>query len=129
MAPVGTVGEPIVVRGHSRAAPRGLFSGQDHTQYKSHCLRMRNTWTVPVILGDRIPRCDRGEEEREMWARMVMILFIPWRNPSDLKAESESWLSAYERQRHVFTKQQLGFISQMNILSECRDVRDEFCDS
>ncbi|KAI9067679.1 hypothetical protein FKP32DRAFT_1550925, partial [Trametes sanguinea] len=54
---------------------------------------------VPVILGERVPRSDRGEDEREVWARMMSILFIPWRRPSDLKRVDETWLEAFDRHR------------------------------
>ena len=79
---------------------------------------------MPVLLGERIPRSDRGAAEKEAWARMMLILFVPWRHPSDLKSSTESWLAAFERQRNHITSRHLQIIENMNVLSECRDVRD-----
>ncbi|KAI0328314.1 hypothetical protein GY45DRAFT_1218212, partial [Cubamyces sp. BRFM 1775] len=110
------------------AAPHGAFCSKDHTQFNTHCLRLRTTWTVPVLLGDRTPRSDRGDEEKDMWARMMSILFIPWRNPSDLRSPAESWTKAFERHQNQLSDQHRKIIANMNVLSECRDVRDEFRD-
>ena len=107
-----------------RANARGVFSSPRHTQYDTHALRKRSVWTVPVILGDRIPRSDRSVGEREAWARMMLILFVPWREPSELRADGECWVDAFERQKHSISPMQMGVIENMNIFSECRDVRD-----
>ncbi|KAI9069267.1 hypothetical protein FKP32DRAFT_1540771, partial [Trametes sanguinea] len=111
-------------RGGRVAEARGSFSSAQHTQYSTHHLRRRSEWTVPVILGDRAPRSDRGDEERDRWARMVLILFVPWRVPADILRAGESWIDAYERQRVKISPAYLTIIANMNVLSECRDVRD-----
>ncbi|EIW51335.1 uncharacterized protein TRAVEDRAFT_95289, partial [Trametes versicolor FP-101664 SS1] len=85
----------------------------------------RTVWVVPVVLGDGLPRCDSGDLQRESWARTVLILFVPWRRPGDLKAPSESWYAAYERRRPGICSEHAAFIRNMNVLSECRDARSE----
>ncbi|KAI0634071.1 hypothetical protein C8Q77DRAFT_1019570, partial [Trametes polyzona] len=105
------------------ATLRGTFM-DSHSQFQTHMLRKRVKWTVPVVLGERIPRSDRGADEKNMWARMMLILFIPWRNPHDLRDPGEDWTSAFERQKYTVTPAQNQIISNMNVLSECRDVRD-----
>ena len=113
--------------GHNRgrqAVPRGLFSSPAHTQYETHMLKKRETWSVPVLLGERIPRSDRDQSEREAWARMMLILFVPWRSPADLRAVGESWHEAFERRREKISSKNFKIIENMNVLSECRDVRD-----
>ncbi|KAH9854428.1 hypothetical protein C2E23DRAFT_687602, partial [Lenzites betulinus] len=116
-----------VPRGRGRAV-RGTFASPEHTQFETHILRLRKVWSVPVILGDRVPRSDRGEEEKEAWARMMLIMFVAWRQPTDLKDVDESWVVAFERQRSRITAEHMRFIANMNVLSECRDVRDSFRD-
>ncbi|KAI9062911.1 hypothetical protein FKP32DRAFT_1552112, partial [Trametes sanguinea] len=106
------------------AEARGSFVSNEHTQFHTHHLRKRSEWTVPVILGDRIPRSDRGDDERERWARMMLILFIPWRVPADLRIQGGSWMETYERRKEGLSPAYLKIISNMNVLSECRDVRD-----
>ncbi|EIW53759.1 uncharacterized protein TRAVEDRAFT_134208, partial [Trametes versicolor FP-101664 SS1] len=105
-----------------------MFLSDAHTQYHTHLLRKRSKFQVPVILGDRIPRSDRGDEEREAWARMMLILFIPWRQPADLRGPDESWTAAYERHSSKISLRHKKIIANMNVLSECRDVRDSFRD-
>ncbi|KAI9065711.1 hypothetical protein FKP32DRAFT_1549886, partial [Trametes sanguinea] len=107
-----------------KAEPRGSFASEAHTQFRTHHLRRRTEWLIPVILGDRIPRSDRGDEEKEAWSRMMLILFIPWRSPHDLRNRTESWTTAFERHKSRLSPTQLKIIANMNVLSECRDVRD-----
>ncbi|TFK87210.1 hypothetical protein K466DRAFT_491266, partial [Polyporus arcularius HHB13444] len=96
-----------------------------HPQYQTHVLRKRTVWVVPVVLGDRIPRQDRGEEEREEWARTMMILFVPWRSPADMKRPNETWRAAFDRQQDMIRPAHHEIMRNMNVLSECRDARDE----
>ncbi|KAI9061814.1 hypothetical protein FKP32DRAFT_1555351, partial [Trametes sanguinea] len=110
-------------RGRTRE-PRGRFSSDLHTQFRTHMLRRRVKWIVPVILGERIPRSDRDMAEHEMWARMMSILFVPWRSVTDLRQQDESWNAAFERHRASISEKHLEVIGNMNVLSECRDARD-----
>ena len=103
---------------------RGIFSSDEHTQYSTHCLRRRIQEIVPVVIGKRTPRADRELEEKALWARMMLILFVPWRSPSDLRDENETWLDAFERQKVQISARNLCVIDNMNVLSECHDVRD-----
>ncbi|KAI0715422.1 hypothetical protein C8Q76DRAFT_602314, partial [Earliella scabrosa] len=105
------------------AQERGRFLEQ-HPQSSTHILRRRVVWTVPVILGDKIPRRDRSDDEREQWARAVLILFRPWRVPSDIRSEQETWLESYTRQEHLIPRDHRTFIDNINVLSECKDARD-----
>ncbi|KAH9850104.1 hypothetical protein C2E23DRAFT_712060, partial [Lenzites betulinus] len=114
--------------GGRKASARGLFSSREHTQFETHLLRRRSIWQVPVILGERIPRSDREDEEREAWARMMLILFVPWRVPTDLRHQHEPWTEAFQRHCHKISKKHVQVIANMNVLSECRDVRDAFRD-
>ena len=116
--------EHIPRRRGRKPNPREMFSSHHHTQYDTHGLRKRSVWTVPVILGDRIPRSDRSVEEKEAWARMMLILFVPWREPSDLRSVGESWRDAFDRQKPSIPPMQMKVIENMNVFSECRDVRD-----
>ncbi|KAJ7730792.1 hypothetical protein B0H16DRAFT_1235481, partial [Mycena metata] len=99
------------------------FCNRSHPQFETHAQIVRRTWYVPVILGPTFHRRDRSPEERELWARDVVILFKPWRTPSDLKEPGETWLSAalkLEADAHPWI---LRVIRNMNVLSECRDAR------
>ncbi len=107
-----------------QAAPRGRFSSRDHTQYTTHFLRRRLVWTVPVVLGATPPRPDRAPEEKALWARMMLILFVPWRKPSDIRLQNENWTAAFERLRGRISTKHMEVINNMNVLSECRDARD-----
>ena len=115
---------PSNTRRGRRAQARGEFASERHTQFNTHLLRRRTVFSVPLILGDRVPRHDRGDHEREQWARMMLILFVPWRQPSDLRGDDETWLHAYERQSNSISERHQEIIAHMNVLSECRDVRD-----
>ena len=104
---------------------RGEFSSSVHTQSATHVVRMRMRSLVPVILGNRTPRCDREPDEREAWARMMMILFVPWRRPSDLRNAEETWLQSYQRHESLIPAKHKMIVENMNVLSQCKDARDE----
>ncbi|KAI0709393.1 hypothetical protein C8Q76DRAFT_626018, partial [Earliella scabrosa] len=112
--------------GRRRGRPgeeRGVFAN-GHPQRESHMVRKRVIWVVPVILGDRIPRCDRSLEEKNRWARAMLTLFWPWRVPADLKDHDESWVDAYDRVAHTISPEHHSIIANMNVLAECKDARD-----
>ena len=112
---------------HRRGRPeeiRGEF-GETHPQHHTHVVRKRTVWVIPVILGDKIPRSDRSDEERELWARAILTLFIPWRCPQDLKAHNETWTQAYDRQQQMISPEHQEIIYNMNVLNECRDARNK----
>ena len=107
---------------------RGQFL-PDHPQYDTHMVRKRTVWVIPVVLGNRMPRPDKGEEERQLWARSVLALFQPWRQPADLKEVDEDWIDAYDRQKHCIPPEHMSIIHNMNVLSECKDARDKASDA
>ncbi|KAJ7699719.1 hypothetical protein B0H16DRAFT_1214367, partial [Mycena metata] len=77
-----------------------------------------------VLLGDRMPRPDRGVEEKQRWFRAMMILFKLWRRLSDLKSFDESWESAFERT--TFCDGALEIMANMNVENECKDAKDRY---
>ncbi|KAA1478248.1 hypothetical protein DENSPDRAFT_861822 [Dentipellis sp. KUC8613] len=58
---------------------------------RTHVSRLRTRPFVPVILGPTIGRTDREFEERSLFCRAMLILFKPWRRPSDLKMPGQTW--------------------------------------
>ncbi|KAF8217220.1 hypothetical protein K438DRAFT_1441950, partial [Mycena galopus ATCC 62051] len=77
-----------------------------------------------VLLGETIARPDRGELERERWARAMLILFKPWRTLRDLKASSETWAEAFDKV--IFPPQILQIMKNMLVEHECKDARDAY---
>ena len=106
------------------AEARASFSPQ-HPQHGTHLVRKRTMWVVPVLLGDRLPRPDRSDDEREQWARTVLTLFKPWRHPSELKDPSDTWYDAYVQYAPAISQEHMRIIHNMNVLSECKDARDK----
>ncbi|KAJ7157049.1 hypothetical protein C8R43DRAFT_835778, partial [Mycena crocata] len=99
------------------------FSNTRHPQYLSHVQHARVERHIPVILGPKIHRFDRTAEERELWAQDVVILFKPWRVPTDLKTQDETWLEVATRLRQDIEPWKNRVIQNMNVLAECRDAR------
>ena len=118
-----SAGQPDARQGRPEES-RGHFL-QDHPQHDTHMVRKRTIWVIPVVLGNRMPRPDRDEDERLLWARTVLILFHPWRHPSHLKDGEEDWIDAYDRLKHLIPPEHITIIHNMNVLSECRDARDK----
>ena len=115
------------INGSKRGRPeesRGTFLA-DHPQHQTHIIRKRTKWVIPVVLGNKMPRPDRNDEDRQLWARTVLALFQPWRKPSDLKETDEDWIDAYERQKFCIPPEHMNIVHNMNVLTECRDARDK----
>ena len=106
------------------ASARGDFSCRTHPNFGTHTNRIREVPFVPVLLGEALPRGDRSPEERDQWCRAMMILFKPWRKPTDLKGPNVTWSLAYEST--VFNADMANVIKNMNIENECKDARDEY---
>ncbi|EGO30436.1 hypothetical protein SERLADRAFT_444353 [Serpula lacrymans var. lacrymans S7.9] len=83
---------------------------------------MRELHLVPVLLGRPLPRPDRDGEEFDNWSRAMLILFKPWRRPSDLRSTNESWTEAF--QRYDFSPKHKTLMANMNVENECKDTRD-----
>ena len=103
---------------------RGEFL-PNHPQSASHIVRKRTVWIVSVVLGNKMPRPNRSEDERLLWCRTVLTLFVPWRSPADLKSMSEDWIEAYDRMQQCIPQEHMAIINNMNVLSECKDARDK----
>ncbi|KAJ7602622.1 hypothetical protein DFH06DRAFT_1023614, partial [Mycena polygramma] len=86
--------------------------------------RFRSNAVVNVVLGERIPRPDRGEAEKDRWCRAMMILFKPWRSLLDLKGTGESWAAAFDRTD--FGPGAVRIMANMNVENECKDARDKY---
>ncbi|KAJ6579184.1 hypothetical protein DFH09DRAFT_842328, partial [Mycena vulgaris] len=99
------------------------FSSQTHPQFESHVQNVMKKPVIPVILGPKFHRSDRSHEERELWAKDVVILFKPWRTPFDLKSTEQTWLQVALEVQSDAEDWKLSVINNMNVLTECRDAR------
>ncbi|KAJ7015752.1 hypothetical protein C8F04DRAFT_902710, partial [Mycena alexandri] len=73
--------------------------------------------------GPALPRRDTPASI-EKHARLMLILFKPWRHASDLRHSEQSWSSAYQQFLETCTPDINEYIDNMQFLHECRDSRD-----
>ncbi|KAJ7455974.1 hypothetical protein B0H11DRAFT_1700037, partial [Mycena galericulata] len=78
---------------------------------------------VPVPIGPPLPRRDR-EDLKHKHARLMLILFKPWRHCSDLLSEHQTWVEAYDDFLQECSSEAVSVIENMQILHECKDSRD-----
>ncbi|KAJ7779475.1 hypothetical protein DFH07DRAFT_721265, partial [Mycena maculata] len=78
---------------------------------------------VPVPVGPALPRRDH-DDSMHRHARLMLILFKPWRHASDLLSGAQSWLDAYEDFLKDCPAETLAVIDNMQLLHECKDSRD-----
>ncbi|KAJ7435205.1 hypothetical protein B0H11DRAFT_1630396, partial [Mycena galericulata] len=64
------------------------------------------------------------EESQHRHARLMLILFKPWRHASDLIGEGQSWMDAYREFLEECPEDVLTIIDNMQLLHECKDSRD-----
>ncbi|KAJ7919542.1 hypothetical protein B0H13DRAFT_1606095, partial [Mycena leptocephala] len=71
----------------------------------------------------RTVSADHSPSEYERWFRAMLILFKPWRVPSDLKRPAQSWKDTFKR--FDFSADAKCIMRNMNVENECQDVRDD----
>ncbi|KAJ7438275.1 hypothetical protein B0H11DRAFT_1752945, partial [Mycena galericulata] len=104
--------------------PRVRFL-EDHLEEDTHCLKVSpcKKRKVPVPIGPALPRRDRPESA-ERHARLMLILFKPWRHAEDLRHSNQSWSDAFAQFTRDCSPDILDCIDNMQILHECKDSRD-----
>ncbi|KAI0055898.1 hypothetical protein BV25DRAFT_1780412, partial [Artomyces pyxidatus] len=100
------------------------YISAEHPLFHTHLCRLGTAAAVPVLLGPTISRPDKSIDERESWARSMLILFKPWRGLQDLKRRDETWYEAYER--YEFPVHLRKIIENIQVETECRDARTEY---
>lgn len=123
-----TASESAVVSDSNSVGIVGRFSNEAHPLYKSHINRRRKHAVIPVLLGAPIPRPDRSDADKEVWSREILLLFKPWRDINDLCGGFTTWAEAFDQYRPVIKGKYTRIIKNINILSECRDAREEVRD-
>ncbi|KAJ7715908.1 hypothetical protein DFH07DRAFT_695831, partial [Mycena maculata] len=78
---------------------------------------------VPVPIGPAMPRRD-VKDLKQKHARLMLILFKPWRHASDLRSEGQSWHDTYLLFRDKCSQFVQDAIDNIRILHECKDSRD-----
>ncbi|KAJ7233266.1 hypothetical protein B0H12DRAFT_992128, partial [Mycena haematopus] len=78
---------------------------------------------IPVPIGPAMPRRD-VDGLLQKHARLMLILFKPWRHARDLRANGEPWDAAYLRFREKCSQFVLEAINNIQILHECKDSWD-----
>ena len=95
----------------------------EHPQHQTHIVKLmpEADGFVPTFVNP-IPRSDKGD--REYYCATMMTLFKPWREPTDLKSESDSWDISFDK--HIFSTRQRQLMSNFNIRYECHDAKDDY---
>ena len=75
---------------------------------------------VPVPIGPALPRRDRPEMYPK-YARLMLILFKPWRTEADLRGDAKDWSEAFSRFAETCTPEIRGILNNMQLLHECKD--------
>ncbi|KDQ26269.1 hypothetical protein PLEOSDRAFT_1010223, partial [Pleurotus ostreatus PC15] len=99
-----------------------LFTNR-HVLHQTHVVKYypwRRNW-VPNFMGGSLPRSDQGD--REYYCASMLALFKPWRLPTDIKNEDQSWDEAFTA--YIFTPRQVQIMKNMNLRYECLDERDD----
>ncbi|KAJ7495930.1 hypothetical protein B0H11DRAFT_1640775, partial [Mycena galericulata] len=113
------------LRANNASTWPGKFSDESHPQFLTHYQASRRERHIPVVLGPKIHRWDRSDEERELWAQDIVTLFKPWRTPTDLKRPQDTWMETVVALRTDIEPWKDQIIRNMNVLAECRDARKE----
>ncbi|KAJ7831616.1 hypothetical protein B0H14DRAFT_2365079 [Mycena olivaceomarginata] len=104
--------------------PRVSFR-KDHLESETHTIKVRPYLKrkVPVPIGPALPRRDTPTTAQKH-ARLMLILFKPWRDADDLRDANQTWLEAYEQFLPTCSQEVIDCINNMQLLHECKDSRD-----
>ncbi|KAJ6576494.1 hypothetical protein DFH09DRAFT_914563, partial [Mycena vulgaris] len=104
--------------------PRVTFLS-DHLEDTTHQIKVvpYRKHKVPVPIGKALPRRDQPASV-EKHARLMLILFKPWRHAADLHQPSQTWSQAYTQFLLTCSAEIVHRIDHMQLLHECRDSRD-----
>jgi hypothetical protein len=113
-------------KGNRRGRPPNALGplSHPHPQAKSHNLHLRSKRLVPVPIGPSLPRRD-VEPKYEHYCKVMLTLFKPWRDASDLRLPEQSWAAAFQDFVPHLSTHHLHIIDNMQRLHECKDSRDE----
>nr|GAT48229.1 ATP-dependent DNA helicase [Mycena chlorophos] len=107
-----------------------LRFGRNHPQATTHCLKKIDQSSlprVPVLLGVSFPRRDRPDDE-EKYCAAALALFKPWSMEADcpLKAENQSWKSAFESFQVSLSAAHQSVLDNMQLIYETRDAKQDY---
>lgn len=98
-----------------------------HAECNSHELKVRHPTRrrVPVPIGPAFPRRD-VESDCAKYARLMLLIYKPWRTVSDLKEAGKSWHESFEdwKRSPEFSPEIKSLLANMQLLHECKDSRD-----
>lgn len=95
----------------------------EHRDYVKKVQRVRKCrWKhfVPVPIGPALPRRDFPELYPK-YARLMLILFKPWRTEADLRGNAEDWPEAFHRFSESCTPETRRILENIQLLHECKD--------
>lgn len=98
--------------------------GQGHPLFDSHMVkvvRARSAYVVPNFMGGLLPRQVEGSDEYE---KVMLTLFKPWRQGTDLKNIGELWGTAFART--LFTDRSSQIMRNLKVRYECWDAKDDY---
>ncbi|KAJ7018892.1 hypothetical protein C8F04DRAFT_976470, partial [Mycena alexandri] len=107
-----------------RCRPRVPFHN-DHLEDSTHVIKVNSFFKrkVPVPIGPALPkRSDPALVEKH--ARLMLILFKPWRHAVDLREPGQKWSEAYQEFLLTCPREHVDRIENMQLLHECKDSRD-----
>ncbi|KAJ7157744.1 hypothetical protein C8R46DRAFT_908650, partial [Mycena filopes] len=104
--------------------PRVPFTNL-HLEDTTHIIKVRPhaKRKIPVPIGPALPRRDSAGSEHKH-ARLMLILFKPWRHADELRNPGQSWLDAYKQFLETCSPDIVEYIDNMQLLHECKDSRD-----
>ena len=105
-----------------KATERGSFL-EEHPKSEVYMLHMCSTRCVLVFSSHHLPHDASSTEVHALWCRSMLILFKPWRALVDLKADGESWSTAYKRT--TLGAYESKIFRNLEVETECEDVRDK----
>ena len=100
-----------------------------HVEHKTRQARVRHPLKryIPVPIGPGLPRRDR-EDSLARHARLMLVLFKPWRRASDLRGGCDSWMEAYDAwvadDAGTYPSHQ-RLVDNIQAIQECKDARDD----
>lgn len=98
-----------------------------HVQSKSHSLRIipSNKQRIPVLIGPSLPS-RTNSDCHEQYARLMLMLFKPWRTPQDLLDSHTDWRESFDtwNQSGCCSIELQAVMNNIELVHESKSARD-----
>lgn len=96
----------------------------EHPMHEEYFIVERHENEIPVIIGPSVPRMN-DLTNRDLYAKIILLLFRPWRKLNNLRPNNTSWATAFDSFYLNASEEIRQLISNLEYLSKATSDAEE----